>query len=293
MIKQTVLALTAAVAPVIALAVESELSGNIQVQAAYGALSSDQSERWLIETPGTWLGVNVSESLPGSEFNGVWQFELDALAETPEPRTRQMYLEWRRSLYQVRAGRLETLEQRYVVRPVALLNGQSGGGSATGTYLTPYASRAFQLEVTDSEFAFASLELGLGEPGDDASINQWAIAGGLDTPEGQAVLSYRDTGVEDADGLWGVNIHWFQDGINLAYSYLYQADTLAWDLAVSYQSGSVVSKLMYGRDSVADVSFWSLGFDQRFSPSLRHYSEVRWQATDDLWRFQTGFRLEF
>ena len=293
MIKQTTLALAVAVAPLTAFAVESQLSGNLQVQGAYGADSSDESERWLVETPNSWLGVSVSEGLPGSRFNGVWQFELDGLAEEPEARTRQMYLEWQLPLYQVRAGRVETLESLYVVRPVSMLNGQAGGGSASGAYVNAFAPRAFQLEVSDGDFAFASLELGLGALGEEATIDQWALAGGLDTPEGQLVLSYRSTEVEDDDGLWGFSVNWFQDGFLLAYSHLYQSDTVAWDVAATYQAGSVVSKLMYSRDAVTDVGTWSLGFDQRFSPSLRHYSEARWQSEDGLWLFQTGFRLSF
>lgn len=291
MFKQTTLTLTIAFAPVVAFAVESQLSGNIQVQAAYGVRSNADSERWLIETPNSWLGARVSENLAGSRFNGVWQFELDGLVEQPEARTRQMYLEWQLPLYQVRAGRVETLEQRYLVRPIAMMNGLPGGGSASGAYVKPYAPSAFQLEISDGEFAFASLELGLGEPGEDANINQWAVAGGLDTPEGQLALSYRDA--EGEEGLWGFGINWFQDGFLLAYSYLYQAETVAWDVAATYQAGSVVSKVMYSRDSVADVGTWSLGFDQRFSPSLRHYSEASWQSENELWLFQTGFRLSF
>lgn len=292
MMKQTALSLTIGFAPIVAVAVESQLSGNIQVQAAYGTDADNASERWHIQTPNSWLGVSVSESLPGSRFNGVWQFELDGLVEEPEARTRQMYLEWRLPLYQVRAGRVETLEQRHIIQAVSLMNGQVGGGSAGSGYVEAYAPSAFQLDVSDGDFAFASLELGLGEPGEDANINQWALAGGLDTPEGQLALSYRSTEDED-DGLWGFSINWFQDGFLLAYSQVYQAETLAWDVAAAYQAGSVVSKLIYSRDAVADVGTWSLGFDQRFSPALRHYSEARWQAENELWLFQTGFRLSF
>ncbi|MHA7881437.1 MAG: hypothetical protein ACX931_16725 [Saccharospirillum sp.] len=279
--------------PTAVLPAESRLSGNMQVQAAYGAESSDASERWSVATPNTWLGIEVTETLPASRFKGVWQFELDALAEVPEARTRQMYLEWQQPLYQVRAGRMATLEQTYLLDPVTILNGLQGGGTAGGNHTEAFAARAFQVDVSDGETAFAALELGLDEPGDDVSIRQWALAGGLDTPEGQLVFSYRSNEDADEAGLWGLGINWFQDSLALGVSYLYQSETLAWDLSGRYQAGSVVSKLAYGRDAIADAGYWSLGFDQRFTPALRHYTELRWQVEEDLWRFQTGFRLSF
>lgn len=275
-----------------ALAAESRVTGNMQVQGAYQAQSGDASP-WMVETPHSWLGIEAVEPRGNSRYRGVWQFNLDPLAEDAEASTRVMYLEWQQSLYQVRGGRLASLEQRYLVDRLAVMNGAGDDGLSISGYRSEggYLDRVVQVDATNGELAFVSAEWQIGGEDSDETIQQWAVATGLDTPEGQVTVSYRSD--DQDDGLWGTSILWVRGAWALGSTYLYRGETLAWDVLTQYTQGSVVSKLMYGADAIQDTDYWAFGIDQRFSQSIRNYSELRWEPEDDDWIWQTGFRLQF
>lgn len=275
-------------------AAEPRLTGNMQVQGSFEAPEGGGESRWSMETPESWLGVEVSERLQGSQYLGVWQFDLDPLGEEDvNGQTRQMYLEWRAPLYQFRGGRLDTLERKHLVRPIAVMNGLGVEGTFTGQVVQATVDRAIQVDASSAEVAFVSAEWQISDPdtGSD-TVEQWATAAGLNTPEGDIVVLYRDDGVSD-DGLWGLSVVWEAAPWTLGGSYLYRSEPLSWDLVTSYRANTVVTKLGYGRDQKTEDSYWALGVDQHFSQSVLYYSELRWQPTDDRWLLQSGFRLRF
>ena len=271
-------------------AAESRVTGNLQVQGTYQTLESGDN-RWTLQTPHTWLGVDVIEPRGNSRYRGVVQFGLDPLAEEPGGNTRQMYLEWQQSLYQVRGDKLATLEQRYLIDRLAVMNGAGDAGLASSAYAPDFLPRTLQLDATNGELAYISAEWQIGDEDSDKTIEQWAVSTGLDTPEGQASITYRDDGQEY--GLWGTSVLWVTGPWAMGGTYLYREETQAWDLLTQYTQGTVVTKLMYGKDSVADLDYWALGIDQRFSQSIRNYSELRWLPESDDWTWETGFRLQF
>lgn len=273
-----------------ALAVESRVTGNMQVQGTYQTVESGDN-RWTLQTPHSWLGIEAVEPRGNSRYRGIWQFSLDPLAEEAGAATRQMYLEWRQSLYQVRAGRLASLEQRYLVDRLAVMNGSGDAGLAAADHTPAFLDRTLQLDATNGELAYISAEWQIGEEGSDKTIEQWAVSTGLDTPEGQISVTYR--GDDRDEGLWGTSVLWVSGAWSLGGGYLYRGETLAWDLLTQYTQGTVVSKLMYGTDAVQDTEYWAFGIDQRFSQSIRNYSELRWLPEGDDWTWQTGFRLQF
>lgn len=288
---KTILAAVALMVPAVTLAAESGLTGNMQVQGSYGAPEDGGDDRWSLRTPHSWLGVEVVESLQSSRYLGVWEFDIDPLAEEPGGSTRRMFIEWQQALYQIRAGRLATLERRHLSEPVSIMNGVGDAGTFSGRNTQSYLDRSLQLDASNGELAFLSAEWQISAPDQDKTIEQWALASGLDTPEGKAALLYRND--EQDRGLWGFNAVWQQGPWTLGGTYLYRDEPLAWDLLAQYGTGALVSKLSYGRDEVADESHWSLGFDQRFSQAVRAYSELRWERSPDTWLWQTGFRLRF
>lgn len=277
--------------PVSTHAVESWLAGNMQVQGTYAATDGDGESRWTMQSPDTWLGVEVVERLQGSRFVGVWQFDLDPLADDPAGGTRQMYLEWQQSMYRVRGGRMRTLEERYLVRPITIMHGVGLEGTFTGRDTQTFINRTLQVEVSSAEMAFIGFEWQIGDQATEDTIDQWATAIGMDTPEGTVSVSYRDDNEEA--GLWGAGFLWRQQPWSFGGSYLYRSQTLSWDIVASYGANSVVTKFGYGRDHVKDVSYWTVGVDQRFTGAIQSYSELRWRPSDDDWLWQTGFRLSF
>ncbi|GGX69703.1 hypothetical protein [Saccharospirillum salsuginis] len=273
-----------------ALAAESRVTGNMQVQGTYRTHDGGDN-RWTLQTPHSWLGVEAVEPRGNSRYRGVWQFSLDPLDEDAAAGTRQMFLEWQQSLYQIRAGRLATLEQRYLVDRLAVMNGSGDRGIAGAAHAPDFLDRTLQLDATNGELAYISAEWQIGDEDSDKTIEQWAVSTGLDTPEGQVSVTYR--GDDQEAGLWGASVLWVSGVWSLGGGYLYRDETLAWDLLTQYTQGSVVSKLMYGNDAVEDADYWAFGIDQRFSQSIRNYSELRWLPESDDWAWQTGFRLQF
>lgn len=281
-------------------AAESRLTGRIQAQVAYDESAADAAG-WTLRTPRSWLGVEAVESVGGSRYVGVAQANVDALADTAS--ARQFYLEWRLPVYQLRAGRAATLEKRHLVEPVALMHAGDPAPGAdpdeTGTRVAgvtgAFADRLLQVDISTGEVGFVSLEWQLAEADSEAEgLDSWALATGLDTPEGKLVLSYREADGED-EGLWGSSVRWEDTPWVLTGAHLYRGETLAWDLGLRYQSGQVVTKLSYGRDAADDSEdpYWALGFDQEISASVRNFSEVRWQPETERWLWQTGFQLSF
>ena len=284
------LVLTLGLASGPALAAESRVTGNMQVQGTYQTHDGGDN-RWTLQTPHSWLGVEAVEPRGNSRYRGVWQFNLDPLDEEAPAGTRQMYLEWQQSLYQIRAGRLATLEQRYLVDRLAVMNGSGDGGIAGAAHAPDFLDRTLQLDATNGELAYISAEWQIGDEDSDKTIEQWAVSTGLDTPEGQVSVTYR--GDDQETGLWGTSVLWVSGAWSLGGGYLYRDETLAWDVLTQYTQGSVVSKLMYGNDALLETDYWAFGIDQRFSRSIRNYSELRWLPESDDWAWQTGFRLQF
>lgn len=284
-------AFAAATASVSIQAAEPRLRGNLQVQGSYQVPEGGDESRWTVQTPESWLGVEVTESQQNSQYIGVWQLDLEPMSDDRVGVTRQMYLEWRQPLYKLRAGRMATLEEVLLIQPVAVMNGLESGGTFSGEVTQDYLNRVLQAEVSSAEVAFLSWEWQISEETGADVIDQWAVATGLDTPEGKISVLYRDDGGDE--GLWGANLIWRDQPWSLGGTYLYREELLKWDLVASYQTDTLVAKFSYGQDEINDVSYWATGLDRPFSQSVRNYSELRWEPDSDHWLWQTGFRMRF
>ncbi|WP_028669416.1 hypothetical protein [Saccharospirillum impatiens] len=289
---------------------ESRVTGQLQVQGAYLEPALDGEGRWYLQAPNSWLGLEVLESVTGSQYRAVLEVDLDPLSVDEPVSSRQMFIEWLQPLYSIRGGQLRSLEQRLLADPINHMHGFDGGQStpsdrfSNALAIDNYSVRnALGLEQPSIEFTASNGELmyvsGQWTFEDEAassSLQQWAVAAGLDTPEGSVALTYRRNDDFDA-GLFGSSILWQSDGLQLGGSALYREDVVAWDVVGAYQAGTVVSKLSYGRDNPQDASdearYWAFGIDQVFSESILNYSEIRWQPEPEQWRWMTGFRLTF
>lgn len=300
----------------VALAAESRVTGQLQVQGAYLEPALDGEGRWYLQAPNSWLGLEVLESISGSQYRGVLEVDLDPLSVDEPVASRQVFIEWRQPLYSIRGGRLRSLEQRLLADPIDHMHGFDGGQMTSSDRFfdalaidavaidNNSARNALSLEQPSIEFTASNGELmyvsgqwTFEDESAASSLQQWAVAAGLDTPEGSVALTYRRNDDFDA-GLFGSSILWQSDGLQLGGSALYRDEIVAWDLVGAYQVATVVSKLSYGRDGQTDstddeASYWAFGIDQVFSDAILNYSEIRWQPEPEQWRWMTGFRLTF
>lgn len=281
-------AVLAAVVPVAANATDSRLTGQIQVQGDYQE-SEDQDGRWSLSTRRSWLGIEAIEEINGTRYVGVAQAEVDPLAD--KAGARQFYLGIEQALYQVRAGRVATLEYVHLAEPVNLMQGTGSDSSAIGQYLDSYADRLIQLDLSSREAGFFSAEWQLKEAEADDTLAAWTVVTGLYTAEGQASLSYHQDEVADA-GRFGVSMRWADGPWALSAAYLFREDPLAWVIGLDYQSGQIVSKFAYGRDETpGGEDYWTLGFEQLYSVSVSNFFELRWEPEGGSLLGQVGFQL--
>lgn len=289
---------------------ESRLTGQLQVQGAYLEPAVEGGGRWYLQAPNSWLGLEVLESVAGSQYRAVLEADLDPLSVDEAVSSRQVFIEWLQPLYSIRGGQLRSLEQRLLADPIDQMHGFDGmqatsddrftGALAIDTYRarnrTGSGQPGIEFTASNGELMYVSGQWTFEDETSSSSLQQWAVAAGLDTPEGSLALTYRRNDAFDA-GLFGSSILWQNDGLELGGSALYRDEIVAWDLVGAYQAGTVVSKLSYGRDrpddAVDEVSYWAFGIDQVFSDAILSYSEIRWQPEPEQWRWMTGFRLTF
>lgn len=282
------LAVAVVVTPVLAFATDSRLTGQFQVQGDYRE-SADQDGRWSLSTAQSWLGIEAVEEINGTRYQGVAEANVDVLADTLD--ARQFYLGIDQTLYQVRVGRMATLEQRYLAEPVNLMQGTGDNGSAVSQQLENYADRLLQLELNSREAGFFSAEWQLTEAEAEDTLAAWTVVTGLYTAEGQASLSYHQDEVADA-GRFGASMRWTDGPWALSASYLFAEDPLAWDLGLDYQVGQIVSRFAYGSDETpGGEAFWTVGFEQFYSVNASNFFEVRWDPEQDNLLSQVGFQL--
>lgn len=278
-----------AVTPVVVQAADSRLTGQMQVQGNYLEIDGEDG-KWSLATPNSWLGIEAVEEIGATRYLGVAQAEVDPLADTAA--VRQFYLELEQSLFQVRAGRVATLEYQHLAEPVNLMQGTGANSSAVGQFVDSFADRLLQLDLSSREAGFFSAEWQLKEVDDSSTLAAWTVVTGLYTAEGQASLSYHQDEVQDA-GRFGVSLRWEDGPWALSAAYLFQEDPLAWDIGLDYQSGQVVSKFAYGQDETDSAGdYWTLGFEQLHSVSVSNFFELRWQPEDDSLLGQVGFQLK-
>jgi hypothetical protein len=304
--KQCYLSLAIMVVSGMTLAAESRVTGSLQIQGAYLEPAPESDGRWFLQAPNSWLGLEVIESVSGSQYRGVIEADLNPLAFDDPVSSRAVFLEWVQPLYSVRGGQLRSLEQRLLVDPIDRMHGFDGGNASDtdlfrGALAIENRSVSLpqpSLEITASngELMYISGQWTFADETSASTLDQWAVAAGLDTPEGRIALTYRRNDELDA-GLWGSSILWQSEGLQLGASTLYREELLAWDLVGAYQAGTVVGKIAYGRDEQSGqpdgARYWAFGIDQVFSDSILNYSEIRWQPEPEQWRWMTGFRLTF
>jgi hypothetical protein len=284
-----------------ALAAESRVTGNLQLQGAYLDPALSGKGRWYLQSPNSWLGLEVREQSSGSQYRAVLEADLNPLSFSEPATSRQMFLEWAQPLYSIRGGKLRSLEQQLLVSPVSLMHGYAGestdsfkGGLAIENYSVELEQPGIEFTASNGELVYVSGQWTFADENSASSLEQWAVATGLDTPEGSVALTYRSN---DDGGLWGTSIMWRSEGLQLGGGTLYRDELLAWDLLAAYQAGTVISKLTYGRDELPEQSgdsrYWAFGIDRVFSEAILNYSEIRWQPEPEQWRWMTGFRLTF
>ncbi|MEX0622705.1 hypothetical protein [Saccharospirillum sp.] len=294
----------------LALGAESRVTGQVQMQGAYLEPAQTGEGRWYLQAPNSWLGLEVLESVSGSQYRAVLEVGLDPLSFDEPVASRQVFIEWLQPLYSIRGGQLRSLEQRLLADPIDQMHGFDGGQPTDSDRFTDalaidnYRTRkevdpdqpSIEFTASNGELMYVSGQWTFEDKSATSSLQQWAVAAGLDTPEGSVALTYRRDDGFDA-GLFGSSILWQRDGLQLGGSVLYREEVVAWDMVGAYQAGTVISKLSYGRDGQTDstdeVSYWAFGIDQVFSDSILNYSEMHWQPEPEQWRWMTGFRLTF
>lgn len=294
----------------LALGAESRVTGQLQVQGAYLEPALNGEGRWYLQAPNTWLGLEVLESVSGSQYRGVLEVDLDPLSADKPVATRQVFIEWLQPLYSIRGGRLRSLEQRLLADPIDQMHGFDGGQVTTADRFTDalainnYSANSgsgpdqpsIEFTASNGDLMYVSGQWTFEDETDSSTLQQWAVAAGLDTPEGSVALTYRRDDDFDA-GLFGSSILYQRDGLQLGGSTLYRDGIVAWDLVGAYQAGTVISKLSYGREektsSTDEARYWAFGIDQVFSDAILNYTEIRWQPDPEQWRWMTGFRLTF
>lgn len=282
------LAVAAALVPALAKATDSRLTGQFQVQGDY-LETAERDGKWSLSTAQSWLGIEAIEDINGTRYVGVAEAKVDPLGDTAE--ARQFYLGIEQAVYQVRAGRLATLEHHYLAEPVNLMQGTAENGSAVGQYLQNYADRSLQLELNSREAGFFSAEWQLKEAEAESTLAAWTVVTGLYTAEGQASLSYHQDEVDDA-GRFGVSMRWADGPWALSAAYLFREDPLAWDIGLDYQASQVVTRFAYGRDETpGGEDYWTLGFEQLYSVNVSNFFEVRWEPEQESLLGQVGFQL--
>lgn len=278
-----------ALVPGLASATETRLTGQMQVQGRY-LESAEQSDGWTLQSAHSWLGLEAIEVANSTRYIAVAQADVDPLADSAG--ARQFYLGLQQSRYQVRAGRAATVEQRYLAEPVSLMRADGNGASAVSQQFEAFADRLLQVDFNSREAGFFAAEWQLTEAGAEDALAAWALVTGLDTSEGQVSLSYRQDTLADS-GRWGASLRWQDGPWTLTSATLYSDEPLAWDVGLSYRSGTVLSKFAYGQDNNLDQDYWALGFEQQFSAAVRNFYELRWQPDDERWLGQAGFQLTF
>ncbi|MEX2321755.1 MAG: hypothetical protein WD668_10375 [Saccharospirillum sp.] len=294
----------------LALGAESRVTGQLQVQGAYLEPAQEGEGRWYLQAPNSWLGLEVLESVSGSQYRAVLEVDLDPLAFDEPVTSRQVFIEWLQPLYSVRGGQLRSLEQRLLADPIDQMHGFDGGQTTTADRYTDalaidnYSANSgsgltqpsIEFTASNGELMYVSAQWTFEDETAASTLQQWAVAAGLDTPEGSVALTYRRNDEFDA-GLFGSSILYQSDGLQLGGSALYRDEIVAWDLVGAYQAATVISKLSYGReeqtDSTDEARYWAFGIDQVFSESILNYTEIRWQPDPEQWRWMTGFRLTF
>ncbi|MFG1497717.1 porin [Saccharospirillum sp. HFRX-1] len=288
MLRSGVYLAVAAFVPALAQATDSRFTGQFQVQGDYQE-TAERDGKWSLSTAQSWLGIEAVEEINGTRYVGVAEANLDPLADSAD--ARQFYLSIEQALYQVRAGRVATLEHRYLAEPVNLMQGTGVHSSAVGQHLENYADRLIQLELNSREAGFFSAEWQLKEAEAEDTLAAWTVVTGLYTAEGQASLSYHQDEVDDA-GRFGVSMLWADGPWALSASYLFREDPLAWDIGLDYQSGQVVSRFAYGREETPEgEDYWALGFEQLYSVNVSNFFELRWQPEQESLLGQVGFQL--
>ncbi|WP_127556352.1 hypothetical protein [Saccharospirillum alexandrii] len=289
---------------------ESRVTGQLQVQGAYLEPALDGEGRWYLQAPNSWLGLEVLESVTGSQYRAVLEADLNPLSLDEPVSSRQVFIEWLQPLYSIRGGQLRSLEQRLLADPIDQMHGFDGAQPTSADRFTDalaidtYSARtglgleqpSLEFTASNGELMYISGQWTFEDETASSTLQQWAVAAGLDTPEGSVALTYRRNDAFDA-GLFGSSILWESDGLQLGGSALYREEVVAWDLVGAYRAGTVVSKVSYGRDNLQDAldeaSYWAFGIDQVFSGAILNYSEIRWQPEPEQWRWMTGFKMTF
>lgn len=289
---------------------ESRVTGQLQVQGAYLEPALDGDGRWYLQAPNSWLGLEVLESVSGSQYRAVLEANIDPLSLDEPVSSRQVFIEWLQPLYSIRGGQLRSLEQRLLADPIDQMHGFDGTQPTSADRFTDamaidtYGARnglgleqpSLEFTASNGELMYISGQWTFEDETSSSTLQQWAVAAGLDTPEGSVAVTYRRNDAFDA-GLFGSSILWESDGLQLGGSALYREEVVAWDLVGAYLAGTVVSKLSYGRDNLQnasdEASYWAFGIDQVFSDAILNYSEIRWQPEPEQWRWMTGFKLTF
>lgn len=289
---------------------ESRVTGQLQVQGAYLEPALDGDGRWYLQAPNSWLGLEVLESVSGSQYRAVLEADIDPLSLDEPVSSRQVFIEWLQPLYSIRGGQLRSLEQRLLADPIDQMHGFDGTQPTSADRFTDamaidtYSARnglglvqpSLEFTASNGELMYISGQWTFEDETSSSTLQQWAVAAGLDTPEGSVAVTYRRNDAFDA-GLFGSSILWESDGLQLGGSALYREEVVAWDLVGAYLAGTVVSKLSYGRDNLQsasdEASYWAFGIDQVFSDAILNYSEIRWQPEPEQWRWMTGFKLTF
>jgi len=287
------------------LAAESRIIGNLQIQGAYLDPSLHGDGRWFLQAPNSWLGLEVLETLAESEYRGVIEADLNPLAFDEAVTARAVFIERVQALYSLRGGLLPSLEQRLLVDSINQVQGFDGshisdsdpfrGALAIENPLVSLSEPSIEIIASSGEMIHVSGQWTFADTSSGSTLAQWALATGLDTPEGSIAFTYRRN--DDGDGLWGSSILWQSEGLQLGAATLHQGELLAWDLIGAYQAGATTTKLSYGRDELEgggdSARYWSFGIDRALSQAIVNYSEMRWQPEAELWYWMTGFRLSF
>lgn len=273
-----------------AYAVDVMPSGQLQVQADYSSEESNLPAKWRLSTPNSHVGLAAIEESELGTFIGVWQVGVNPITDDDAQATlvpQDAYLNWRRDIFSLYAGRLPSLEQVMLVDLTENQHSRLSNGLAVGTEVNETENESMRIDFASGESFVVSAQWLL----DDSEELSWRTGAVLRTPEGTASLTIRSDPGQDV--VWGNQLTLLMGDWSLAGALLYDNDeVLAWDVVAQTNLQTLVGFLSYNVLSDQQGQ-WAIGLKQSFSEALLGFSEITWHREQDGWSWSTGLRMTF
>ncbi|WP_411742926.1 hypothetical protein [Reinekea sp.] len=267
------------------LAIEAQPTGQFQIQAAYVS-EAVEAQHWLLQMPNAHIGVTAVESMPNGTFTAHWRAGFEPFSDELELDQQQVFVNWQQGVFSLWGGQLRSLEATFLeADPMSVLSVERGG-LAVAKHILETENKAIRADFQSGEALVFSGQLVMDENQDDAT---WSLAAVVQSPEGSFATTYRKT---DADeNQWGTKVRWVSGTAALVAATVFQDEILAWDLGVQFQGARSVTFVNYAVDG-EDDGLWRVGIHQMLTASLVNFSEIVWDANNDL-QWSTGFQLSF